>query len=143
MRKFIIACAAALLAGFACAGDFEVSSVRDTAAERTGVRIGTTVAGLNVNATNISDLYTRFAVGKDFELVKAGPVAFSAGAAGVYQNSMAVGKDDGFGMTVGVKAATALTKSVSAVVGVERFIGTDRVKDFNGNVVTAGLKINL
>ena len=143
MKKFIIACLVALTAGFACAGDFEVSSVRDTAVERTGVRIGTTVAGINVNATNISDTYTRFAVGKDFELVKAGPIALSAGAAGVYQNTMVAGKDDGFGVTVGIKAATALTKSVSAVVGVERFIGSDRVKDFNGNVVTAGLKINL
>lgn len=143
MRKFVIACAIAVASGFACAADFDVSTVRDVALEKSGVRIGTTIAGFNANVTNLQDTYNRWAVGKDFQLTKVGPVALSAGAAGVYQNTMVVGKDDGFGVSVGAKASVELTKSISAVAGVERFIGTHRVKEFDGNVATVGLKISL
>lgn len=141
MKKLVIA-TLATLALAASAAEVTVSTVRDyTGSDTTGYRVGTTVAGLGLSATHIDNRYNRFAVGKDFQLAKVGPVALSAGGSGVYQSTNTVGGVDGYGLTVGTKATVALGKSVDLVAGVERFYGQDRIKQFNGNVGTVGLNV--
>lgn len=141
MKKIVIA-ALATIALAASAAEVTVSSVRDyTGTDTNGYRVATQVAGLGLSATHIDNKYNRFAVGKDIQVAKLGPVALSAGGAGVYQSTNTVGGVDGYGLTVGAKASVALAKSVDLVAGVERFYGQDRVKQFNGNVGSVGLNI--
>lgn len=141
MKKIVIA-ALAVVSIAASAAEVSVSAVRDyTGTDTNGYRVATQVAGLGLSATHIDNKYNRFAVGKDFQLAKLGPVALSAGAAGVYQSTNTVGGVDGYGLTVGGKASFAVTKSVDVVAGVERFYGQDRIKQFNGNVGTVGLNV--
>jgi len=140
MKKLLIATAVALSFA-ASAADVSVSGVRDfNGADTHGLRVGIAAAGLNFSVTQIEDKYNRYAVGKDFELATVGPVKFSAGAAGVFQDTRGA-NDSGYGLTAGVKTTVNLAKSVDFVVGAERFIGQDRVKAYNGNVVTAGLAV--
>ena len=139
MKKTIIA-SLLLAASAAFAGDVTVSGVRDLNAGKNGVRVSTEVAGLNVSATRVEDTYNRYAVGKDFNVASAGPVAVSIPVAGVYQRTADGGKN-GYGLTVGLKTTTPVTKSISVVAGVERFYGQDVISEYNGNVGTVGLAV--
>jgi hypothetical protein len=139
LKKLTIAALLAISTS-AFAADVTVSTVRDYQVEKTGYRIGTTVAGLGLSATVVEDKYNRYAVGKDFNIAKVGPVAFSAGVAGVYQDT-AKSNANGFGLTVGSKATYDINKNVTVVAGVERFIGQNRVSASNGNVGSLGLNI--
>jgi hypothetical protein len=140
MKKIVIASALALTcAASAFAGDVSVSTIRDYAVEKNGFAVGTTVAGLAVTASHVENTYNRFSVGKEFQLTKIGPVALSAGGGVVYQDTH-VG-ENGYGLTVGAKATMPITKTVSLVAGVDRFMGQDRIKASNGNVGTVGLNI--
>ena len=139
MKKTIIA-SLLLATSAAFAGDVTVSGVRDLTAGKNGVRVSTEVAGLNVSATRIEDTYNRYAVGKDFNVANAGPVAISVGGAGVYQRTADGGKN-GYGLTVGLKTTTPVTKNVSVVAGVERFYGQDVISQYNGNTGTLGLAV--
>lgn len=141
MKKLVIATLAAVALA-ASAGEITVSSVRDyTGTDTNGYRVATQVVGLGLSATHIDNKYNRFAVGKEFQVAKLGPVALSAGGAGVYQSTNTVDGVDGYGLTLGGKATLALTKSVDVVAGVERFYGQDRIKQFNGNVGSLGLNV--
>ena len=141
MKKIIIA-ALATVAFAASAAEVTVSAARDYQGQHAdGYRVATQVAGLGLSATHIDNRYNRFAVGKDVQLTKVGPVAVSAGVAGVYQATNTSVGVDGYGLTVGTKASYAVTKSVDLVAGVERFYGQDRIKQFNGNVGTVGLNV--
>lgn len=138
MKKLVIAVALASASVLASATEVGVSAVRDfSGADANGHRITAGIAGASLSATRINDRYSRYAVGKDFQVFKLGPVALSAGAAGVYQDTDK-GRD-GYGLTLGTKATYAVTKSIDAIVGMERFVGQDRVRQFNGNIVTAGV----
>lgn len=140
MKKLVIA-AAAVLSLSVFAADFSVDQVRDYSVAKDGVRVGTQVMGINVAATHIGDEYNRVSVGKDFQLAKVGPVALSAGAAAVYQKTEVAGTDNGYGLTVGAKATYAVTKSVDAVIGTERFYGQNRISGFNGNTGLIGVNV--
>ena len=135
MKKIVMASILATVAFAASA--VEVSAVSDRNLDKNGFRVGAEVVGLNVSATHVDDRYNRYAVGKSFELTKVGPVALSASVAAVYQDTN-VGKD-GYGLTAGAKATLPVTKSLDVVAGVERFVGQERVKSFNGNVATLGV----
>lgn len=139
MKKTIIA-SLLLAASTAFAGDVSVSEVRDLKAAKNGIRVGTEVAGLTVSATRVEDTYNRYAVGKDFAVANAGPVAISVPVAGVYQRTADAGKN-GYGLTVGLKTTTPVTKNVSVVAGVERFYGQDVISQYNGNTGTIGLAV--
>lgn len=140
MKKLVIA-AAAVLSLSAFAADLSVDQVRDYSVAKDGIRVGTQVVGVSVAATHIGDEYNRVSVGKDFELAKLGPVALSAGGAAVYQKTQVAGVDNGFGLTVGAKATYAVTKSVDAVVGTEKFYGQNRIGGFNGNTGMIGVSV--
>ena len=144
MKKLVFGSVLALGAMVsAIAADVAVSAVHDYQSKNEGVRLETTVPfGLTASVTHIRDTANRVAIGKDFALTNVGPVALGASVAGVYQNTDGkAGGVNGYGMTVGAKASYQFNKAVSAVVGVERFIGQDRVDQFNGNLVTAGLNV--
>ena len=138
MKKAIIASMLAMTAT-AFAGDVTVSSVHDFTTHSYGLRAGTSVAGLTVTATHIDNAYNRYAVGKDFELVKVGPVALSAGAAVGYQDTY--GSDNGYGLVVGAKATMPITKAIDLVASTERFTGQDRIANSNGATGTLGIKV--
>jgi hypothetical protein len=138
MKKAIIASMLAITTA-AFAGDFSVSGVYDYTAKEQGVRVGTSVAGLSLTATNIENHYNRFGVGKDFQLAKIGPVALSAGATVSYQDTL--NGVNGYGLSVGAKATLPITKQIDLVASTERFAGQERVSQFNGNTGSIGLKV--
>lgn len=138
MKKAIIA-SMLLVTATAFAGEVSVSGVRDYGVEANGFRVGTSVAGLTLTATHIDNIYNRYAVGKDVELTKLGPVALSAGASLSYQDSARA--KDGYGISVGAKATLPITKQLDLVAGVERFAGQERISRFNGNVGSIALNV--
>jgi hypothetical protein len=142
MKKIVIGTAIAIASVAAFAGDVTVSAVRDYKSSTNGVRIQTAlpVAGLKVSVTNVEQLGNRVAVGRDFELTTLGPIALGTTVAAVYQNSAGTASN-GYGLTVGPNVSYAITKNIKAVVAAERFIGQDRVSQFNGNVTTVGLNV--
>lgn len=142
MKKIVIGTALAIASAMAFAADVSVSAVHDHKSNANGVRIEAPlpVAGLKASVTSIEQLGNRVAVGKDFALTTVGPVALGATVGAVYQNSTGTASN-GYGLTVGAGASYPITKNVKAVVGVERFIGQDRVSQFNGNVTTVGLNV--
>ena len=138
MKKAIIASLLAVSAS-AFAGDVTISAVRDYNVERNGFQIGTNVKGLTVTATHIDQGYNRYAVGKDFELTKVGPVALSAGGSVSYQDTFnSVG---GYGLSLGAKATMPITKTMDLVASVERTAGQERISQFNGNTGAIGVKV--
>jgi opacity protein-like surface antigen len=70
---------------------------------------------------------------------KVGPVTVTpkVGVAHL-RNSAAV---DGYALTLGVGASVPLNKTVDLTVDARRQYGQDRVNAFDGNTVTAGLKV--
>lgn len=135
MKKIVIASILAATAFAASA--VEVSATHDYKTEKDGFRVGASVAGLDVTATHVDNTYNRYAVGKSFDLFKVGAANVTTQVAGVYQDTHT--GQNGYGLTAGVKASVPVTKSVSAFVGAERFIGQDRVKAFNGTTAQLGL----
>ena len=141
MKKIVIGTVLALAAIASSAADVSVSAVHDYQSNANGVRLETSVPfGLKASVTTIDQVATRVAVGKDFALTKIGPVALGAKVAAVYQDTRGAGSN-GYGLTVGAGATYPVTKAVSAFVGVERFIGQERVSQFNGNIATVGLNV--
>ena len=69
----------------------------------------------------------------------AGPVGVT-GRVGVAYLDNKTGAD-GYTATVGVGASMPITKQLSAGVSVDHQFGQNRVSQFNGNIVTAGVKV--
>jgi opacity protein-like surface antigen len=144
MKKFFTMVALATGVMSVQAADVSASYVRDLNLDQDGVRVQASAGSMlglvpTVSVTHIDGAYTRYALGTQVELAKLGPVAVSVTGAGVYQNTF--GADNGYGMTVGAQAEMSLTKSVSVVAGVERFLGQSRVQPFVGNQATVGLAV--
>lgn len=139
MKKLVIGTVLAVATALSFAADVSVSAVHDVKSNVNGVRLATSVPlGLTASATVFDRLGSRFAVGKEITVTTVGPVALSANVNGVYQNTRGPASN-GYGLTVGAGATYALMKNVSAFVGVERFFGQDRVREFNGTVASVGL----
>ena len=138
MKKAIIASMLAITTT-AFAGEVSVSGAHDYTLQKSGVRVATSVAGVSLTATRIDDSYNRYAVGKQFEITKIGPMSLSAGGSVAYQDT-AKG-DNGYGLSVGVKATLPITKQIDLVASTERFVGQDRIANFNGNTGTIGLNV--
>lgn len=139
MKKFIIATAIATTSMFASATDVAVSAIHDYTAEKTGVKVSTAAYGVGVSISHVEGAYTRYGAGKDFALMNVGPVTLGATVAGVYQNTY--NGTNGFGLTAGVKASMPISKSMTLVAGVDRFMGQDRVSASNGNVASVGVTL--
>jgi hypothetical protein len=142
MKKIILALALAASVSAAMAVDVGVSVIRDYASNATGQQVSVTVPKIGgftpqVAVTNINDMYTRYGVGADYELVKFGPVALSATGAGVFQDT--IGGVNGYGLVVGGKAVYDINKNVAVVGTLSRFVGQERVNATDGNSASLGL----
>jgi len=145
--KIAIASALALAAFSASALEVGVTGVRDhsgtTTRDNTGITVGTKVGAVGVTAgfdrattgTNDQD---RLSLVADYSLFKIGPVAVAARTGVAHLNNQTTA--DGYALTVGAGATLPLTKTVAATLSVDRQYGQDRVKAFDGNRVTVGIK---
>lgn len=143
MKKLVIATMLATVGLMASATEVGVSGIRDIAANKDGVSVTASVGSFagftpQLSVSRVDTVYTRYAVGTQYAITKVGPVALSAGVAGVYQDS--VSGNDGYGATVGLKATVALNKAVDVVVGAGRFFGQDSI-NANGNLTSIGLNV--
>jgi hypothetical protein len=142
MKKLAMTFALALMVSSAMATEVGMSYVHDHAANENGVRVEVgTKSFYNVtpkaSVTYIENVYTRYAVGGDVNLVKLGAVDVTAAATGFY-NDATVG-ENGFGVTVGAKASVPVSKHFHLVAGYERVFAQDKIQNVEGNVFTAGI----
>jgi hypothetical protein len=146
MKKFAIATAIILAATAASALELGVTTARDYASNNrnaAGVTIGEKFGAVSVTAgfdraiggTNDQDRYSLVA---GVDVTKLGPVSVGVLAGGAYLNNQT--GNDGYAVLVGVGTSMPLTKQVSLTVDAVRQTGQDRVSQFDGNRVTAGIK---
>lgn len=138
MKKVI--CAALIFcSSTAFAGGIGLAGVRDFNADKNGIRLSAEMFGVNSSVTHVENAYNRYAVGKDFDVVRFGGFKLQAAPSVAYQDSSK--GQDGYGLSVGSKVGYALGKNASVNVGVERFFGQSRIKSHNGTTATVGLNL--
>jgi hypothetical protein len=148
MKKIAFATILAVAAMAASAVEVGVVGVEQTTPNPNRYGYGVTV-GENFGAYNVTAGVSRFIreandqtrvtlVGSK-EVAKLGPVAVSGRVGYAYLNNRT--GDDGSALTVGVGASVPVTKTVAVGVSVDRQYGQNRVSSFDGNVVTAGVKV--
>jgi outer membrane autotransporter protein len=109
-----------------------------------GVTVGQKMAGLGITAgvslfNSEANNQTRLSLVADRHLIGLGPVSVSGRVGGAWLNNKT--GDDGFAGTLGVGTSMSVTKNLSAGVSFDRQWGQSAVKSFNGNVITAGVKV--
>jgi hypothetical protein len=147
MKKLVVAAFAALSLA-ASAVEVGVTAVDQSSPNPDrygyGVTVGDTFGGINVTA-GVSRFYreandqTRFSLVASKEVAKLGPVAFSGRVGAAYLDNRT--GNDGAALTVGAGASVPVTKTVTAGLSVDRQFGQNRISSFNGNVITAGIKV--
>jgi hypothetical protein len=142
MKKIVIASILAASVGVASAAEVSVGGVYDGKAELYGTRVTISAGSIGqvtpkVSVTNINDLYTRYAVGADLNLIEVASVKLGVTASGVYQNGY--NAIDGYGVVAGLKATYDITKNISLTGGVERFYGQERIKGYNGTTTSVAV----
>lgn len=148
MKKIAIASLIALAATAASALEVGVTASRDfTNADRNaagvtvGQKAGRLSATVGVERTSVgTDDQNRFSVVAGYDVATIGPVTVTAKAGGAYLANQTA--DDGYAALVGVGATLPVTKSIALTVDVARQIGQNRVEQFDGNRVTAGVKFS-
>jgi hypothetical protein len=147
MKKLAIATLVALAATTASALEMGVTASRDySGTDRNGFGVfvgdragkGAIQFGVEqfTQGNNNQDRVT--AIGS-YDLTTVGPVTLSAKGGVAYLNNQT--SADGFAALVGVGASVPVNKTFSVDLGVVRQYGQDRVSQFDGNVVTAGLRV--
>ncbi len=80
----------------------------------------------------------RYSLTAGYDVAKLGPVTLPPKVGVAYLNNA---RDaDGYAMTVGLGASVPVTKQVSLTADVSRQYGQDRVSQYDGNRVTAGIR---
>lgn len=145
MKKTIIAIALAATAAAANAGEATLGFVNDGAVDKAGTRVTLAMDKPLVGSVvpfasgTFTGDYARFAVGGEVSLVTVGPAKVSA-MAGVARQSTTRG-GDGNGYVAGVRATFPLTKTVTAVAGVDYFNGSKKVDRFDGTTTSFGVSM--
>ena len=149
MKKIAIATIIALAAGAASALELGVTAARDYAGNNQngfGVTVGDKAGKLGgalgfqrFDRGVAADDYDRYSLTGSYDVANIGPATVAVKAGGAYLRPT-VGQD-GFALAVGAGVSVPLTKAVSVGVDVTRQYGQDRVSRFDGNMVTAGLKV--
>ena len=109
-----------------------------------GVTIGQKFGDVGVTA-GVSRMYreandqTRWSLVVDKQVFSVGPVGLTGRVGGAYLDNKT--GNDGFAATLGAGAAVSVTKNVSVVAAVDHQMGQKDVKSFNGNIITAGVKV--
>ena len=149
MKKILAILALAAIAGTAMAVEVGVTAVDATSSDAYhnrngyGVTVGENFGAYNVTA-GVSRFYreandqTRVSLVGSREVAKVGPVALSGRVGLAFLNNQTGA--DGSALTVGVGAQVPVTAKVAATLSVDRQYGQDRVRTFDGNIVTAGVK---
>jgi opacity protein-like surface antigen len=147
MKKFTIATLIALSATVASAAEFGVTGTRDySGAENRngyGLTLGQKFGAVGVTAgferaTAGGNDQDRYSLVGGVDVAKLGPVTITPKVGVAYLDNQA--SANGYAMTVGVGASVPVTKQVSVGVDFARQYGQDRVSQFDGNRVTAGVK---
>ena len=147
MKKIAIASMLALAAISAGAVEVGVTAGRDYAGtDRAayGVTLGQNIGAVNVTAgfdratagSNNQDRYTLVGA---YNVTKIGTASVAVKAGGAYLNNQ--GGSDGYALLVGAGVTVPLTKTVSATVDLTNQRGQDRVQAYDGNRLTAGVKV--
>ncbi len=146
MKKLVIASMLALSALSASAAEVGLNSVYDTTSQRFGASVSAKLpapAGFAIapvaTITNVTDLYTRYAVGASFDAYNYKGLTVSVNGGGLYQDT--IGSNNGYAAYVGSKVAYALNKYVNMNVGVERVFGQDKIASNSGNVASVGVSV--
>lgn len=147
MKKIAIATMVALAATTASALEMGVTTSRDYSGENrnsfgvfVGDRAGKGAVQFGVERfTKGNNDQDRFTVIGSYDIANAGPVTLAAkGGVAFLDNQRG---NDGAAAVVGLGASLPVNKALSLTVDVARQYGQDRVKQFDGNVVTAGLRV--
>ena len=147
MKKFAIASilavaaisASALEVGVTTTTDYSAPSARQGFGATVGEKFGTVgvTAGFERFTTGTND-QDRYSVVAGYDVAKVGAFTITPKVGVAYLNNQT--GQDGYAMTVGVGASMPVTKQVSLGLDVARQYGQDRVSQFDGNRVTAGVK---
>ncbi len=146
MKKIAIASLIALAATAASAAEIGVTGTRDysgTDRNFAGVTLGQSFGKVGVTAgfersTVSNNDQDRFSLVAGYDVAKVGPVTVTPKIGAAYLNNQTGA--DGYAMTVGVGASVPVTKKVSVGLDVARQYGQDRVSQFDGTRVTAGVR---
>ena len=147
MKKIAIATLIALSAAAAAAVEVGITSVQEQAmGGRTGLGLTVGQSFGKLTATGGVERFTsaannqdRYSVGASYDITTVGPVTIAATAGGAYlQNSVG---ESGYALTAGLGARLPLTKSVSLTVDYRLQQGQTRVTAYDGNGVSAGIKV--
>jgi opacity protein-like surface antigen len=142
MKKFAIASLIALAATAASALEVGVTTTSDYSGTSKqsgyGFTVGQSYGKLSATTgfERIND-QDRFSVVGGYEVAKVGPATVSVKTGAAYLNNR-VG-DNGYALTVGAGVSVPVTKQVSLNVDAVRQYGQERVSQFDGNRVTAGV----
>lgn len=146
MKKLAIASLIALAATTASALEVGLTTTRDYSGVEnrngTGITIGQKYGRVGVTAgferfTKGANDQDRYSLVAGYDVATFGLVTVTP-KVGVALLDNQIGRD-GYAMTVGVGATVPLTKQVSLGIDVARQSGQDRVSQFDGNRVSAGL----
>ena len=145
MKKIVIASLIALSATAASALEMGVTAARDFGSERNsaGVTLGErfgafgVTGGFDRSTTGDND-QSRWSLLGSYQVTKVGPVELSVKAGFAYLENGIV--SDGGAALVGVGAEIPVFDQVKATLDYSYQRGQSRVRDFNGNRITAGLK---
>lgn len=146
MKKIAIATMIALAATAASAVEVGVTAARDYAGtnrDAVGITVGQKVGAIGVTAgfdraTGGNNDQDRYSLVGGVDVAKLGPVAVAVKAGAAYLNNQT--GQDGYAALVGVGASMPVAKNVALTLDATRQYGQDRVKSFDGNRVTAGIK---
>jgi len=148
MKKLAIASLLALAAVSASAIEVGVTAVGQTSLNPDrygyGVTIGENFGEYNLTA-GVSRFYresndqNRFSLVASKDVFKVGPVSLNGRVGYAWLNNNT--GSDGSALTVGAGASVPVAKNVTAGLSVDRQYGQTRVDSFNGNIVTAGIKV--
>ena len=145
MKKVIFS-TLAVLAISASAGEVGVNAVQDKSTDRTGYSL---VAGDKFGPVGLEAGFTRFSKGDNdqnkfgitasYDVFKTSFVSVSARIGAAYLNNQT--GSDGYAMTVGAGVSVPVVKNVTAGLSIDRQYGQSSVNSFNGNIITAGVKV--
>lgn len=146
MKKIAIASLIALAATAASAAEIGITGTRDysgTDRNFVGVTLGQSFGKLGVTggferSTVTNNDQDRFSVVAGYDVAKVGPVTVTPKIGAAYLNNQTGA--DGYAMTVGLGASVPVTKQISVGLDVARQYGQDRVSQFDGTRVTAGVR---
>jgi opacity protein-like surface antigen len=146
MKKFAIASLIVLAATAASALEVGVTAAQDYSGadrEAFGVTVGQKYGQVGATlgfdrATGGTNNQDRFSLTGSYDVTKIGSATLAVKVGGAYLDNQA--SVDGYALTVGAGVSLPVTKSVSATLDLTHQIGQDRVSQFDGNRVTAGLK---